>query len=242
MKDKKTHGIDKMFLATAFLFCIGTFIVLHEFFDKNINSLSTEILSGVVGAIITTASMLIMFRLQSNQEKEKEFSSRVFEKKLQIYQELLMTIFMMDDDGLITPEEISDVENKIGVACLVAGERLVMILTQFILELKLFGKIYARNLNSQQREAFISFMKRNHRWHLKHECKNLSIEDLSVDCVSKYYVSLDDLVDEIREDLGVVDGRIRETIGYFVNTKYNQLGLVENPNREITGYPNIGTT
>lgn len=89
-----------------------------------------------------------------------------------------MTIFMMDDDGLITPEEISDVENKIGVACLVAGERLVMILTQFILELKLFGKIYARNLNNQQKEVFIGFMKRNHRWHLKHECKNLSIEDL----------------------------------------------------------------
>lgn len=242
MRPNKILRADKIFIAISFLFCISAFIVLHELFDRNSSNLSTEILSGVVGAIITTASMLILLRMQSTQEKEKEFASRVFEKKLQIYQELLMSIFMMDDDGLITPKEISDVENKIGVACLVAGERLVMILTQFILELKLFGKIYAKNLNSQQMEAFIGFMKQNHRWHLKHECKNLSIEDLSADCVNKYYVSLDDLVDEIREDLGVVDGRIRETIGYFVNTKYNQLGLIPNPNREITGYPGIGTS
>ncbi|MGB2679852.1 MAG: hypothetical protein WBE39_00865 [Candidatus Competibacter sp.] len=236
MKNKNYQGIDKIFLITAFLFCLGTFIVLHEFFDKNINNLSTEILAGVVGAIITTASMLIMFRLQANQEKEKEFSSRIFEKKLQIYQELLLSIFCMDDDQIISPKEIIDIENKIGVACLVAGEKLVMILTQFMIELKLFGKIYARNLNNKQKEMFINFMKNNAQWHLKHECKELPIENLSNDSIEKYYVSLDDLVDEIREDLGVVDGRIRETIGYFINTKYNEYSLIESPNIEITGY------
>lgn len=221
---------DNMVVILGIFFTVTTFVIYHNLFKFGLNDYSQEIMTAIFGTVIIVASMLVMMKIQSKEDKEKEYSSFVFEKKLEIYKSLLDDIFKMDDDNVIDREEISNIENKIGVASLVASEKLVCHLSQFIYQLKAYGVIYRRSMVEKQKQHFKSFINSNFcdekaSSHIaKGNCKNSFKDRL------EYFVSLNDIVQNMREDLSVVEGDILNKLEFFVQMKYDQFKLIKNPN------------
>ena len=44
-----------------------------------------------------------------------------------------------------------------------------------------------------------------------------------------YFVTLDEIVQRMREDLSVVEGAVQDRLEYFVVLSYNKYGLIRNP-------------
>ena len=231
---KKHKGLgDFIFIILAIIFTFSAFALLHEFFSRDINNFTTEILAAVLGSVIIVASMAIVLRLQAKQDKEREFSSTLFELKLQLYEKLLSTIFQADDDNLISKEEVQNVENQIGVACLVANEDLVSIFSQFTYQLKVYGVLYFRSLTKIQRDHFTKFVE--HDLTKNHVASHLAFNKQVLEAVPKtdpeaYFLSLDELMQGIRSDLAVVEGDIKQSVEHFVSVSYDQFKMMKNPN------------
>lgn len=232
MEQRKNLG-DYIFIVLAIVFSFSAFMLLHEFFGRDINNFTIEILAAVLGSVIIVASMAIMLRLQAKQDKEREFSSTLFERKLQIYEKLLATIFEADDDNRISKSEVQNVENQIGVACLVANEDLVSIFAQFTYQFKIYGVLYFRSMTTDQREHFIQF--------IEHEITKDKFDSrlafgkqyLRVDPQTNpeaYFLSLDELIQGVRSDLAVVEGDIRRSVEHFVRFGYDQFRIMKTPN------------
>ncbi|MGI9256237.1 MAG: hypothetical protein ACR2PY_04825 [Salinispira sp.] len=201
--------------AAGILFLFISFFLLREFFITNIlTDFTIEILAAVIGSIIVVISMAIMMRFQSQQDMKREFTNKVFEEKLSIYKELLTLVFTADDDNRITKDEILSIENQLGIACLVANAELVRCFSQFILQIKKYEVIYFHNMSTEDRENFAHF--------LQDEKKTKLLLNESDDELERYFVSLDDLVQEIRDDLAVVSGDVHKYIGAFTSLYNNQ--------------------
>ena len=201
--------------AAGILFLFISFFLLREFFITNIlTDFTIEILAAVIGSIIVVISMAIMMRFQSQQDMKREFTNKVFEEKLSIYKKLLELVFTADDDNRITQKEILSIENQLGIACLVANAELVQCFSQFILQIKKYEVIYFHNMSTEDRENFAHF--------LQDEKKTQLLLNESEDELERYFVSLDDLVQEIRDDLAVVSGDVHKYIGAFTSFYNNQ--------------------
>lgn len=232
MKQKKNLG-DYIFIILAIIFSFSAFILLHEFFGRDISNFTIEILAAVLGSVIVVASMAIMLRLQAKQDKEREFSSTLFERKLQIYEKLLATIFEADDDNRISKSEVQEVENQIGVACLVANEELVSMFAQFTYQFKIYGVLYFRSMTDDQREHFIRFVayaitKDKHTSRLAFNKHNLGIDPHSDP--EAFFLSLDELIQGVRSDLAVVEGDIKRSVENFVQFGYDHFRMMKEPN------------
>jgi len=198
------------------------------------SAFSFELLAAILGSIITVASMAVMIRLQAKLEKESDYNRQLFDRKLTLYQDLTYTIFKMDDDNIIDHHEVMDVENKIGVACLVAHTDLVSTFSQFVYQLKTYGVVYLRSMNESQIEHFQQFVKAQqkktniHDSYLSRKKHKLA---LSVpENIENYFVSLNDLIQAIRDDLDVVQGDVHKEIEHFIRLPYNHESLVTHPN------------
>ncbi len=232
MKQNKRKR-DILFVSLAIAFSLSAFLLLHEFFNRELNNYTIEILAAALGSVIVVASMAIMLRLQAQQEKEREYATTLFERKLQIYEKLLMTIFKTDDDNLISREEIQEVENQIGLACLMANEELVSSFTQFIYQFKIYGVLYFRSMARSQIDHFVASIERaketEHTETFIASRKHV-IVDLPKDNPQAYFLSLDEIIQGIREDLDVVEGNIQHNIENFVSVAYDQHKMMRNPN------------
>lgn len=60
--------------------------------------------------------MTILKRIHAQHDKEKEFSKKLFEKKLELYSNLINRIFEIDVDCRIDRYKISDIENSMAEA------------------------------------------------------------------------------------------------------------------------------
>ncbi len=193
-----------------------------------------EFYAATLGALITASAMTILMKLQSQHEQHKEFASRLFDKKIELYSRLIDTIFEMDDDKIITRQEINNVENRIGGCSLVASEELVGLLSQFMYQLKVYGVVYRRNMTEEQRTHFRGFIELEkqkqdparsflavQKWQLIYPIKGN--ED-------KYFVSLDELIQGIRHDLAVVEGNIEHNLELFTCTEFDKHNLMSRPN------------
>jgi hypothetical protein len=161
----------------------------------------------VLGSVITIALMMILMQYQMQSEERKEFKTMLFDKKLDLYIQFLEMIFQMDDDNLISEDEVMKVENKVGELALVASENLIRVCAKFIIQLKAYGVLYTRSMTAKQIESYE---------------KNIgSIND---------FVSLDELVQAIRTDLSVVDGDVSKVLEVFVDMKYDCYKMIKNPN------------
>lgn len=241
----KSRLSEMVVVVLAIVFCFSAFLMLHEFFSKDLSDLSIEILAAVLGTVVTVSCMVLMLRFQARQEKEKEFSTQVFERKLGIYQQLLGTIFKMDDDGVIAKGEIQDVENQVGVAALVAGTDLVCILSSFVCQLKQYGCVYLRSMDSEQKQDFATRIRDKMRENPEEavdeddaklatmsdkEFNEIEDEDLD-DLILGEFVELDKLVQSMRNDLGVIEGEdIEGLIEDFVRIRFDAYNLVRRPN------------
>jgi hypothetical protein len=200
---------------------------------ETISPLVFELFAAVMGSILTVTAMALMMKAQAQQDKEKEFSARIFEKKLELYQKLLNTIFLIDDDDLIEKQEVQEVENQIGVCCLVANVDLVSLFAQYLYQLKIYGVLYFRSMTPKQLANFREFVVDEKQKSLEHSklanAKHLikaQIEGNEAD----YFVSLDEFIQGIRDDLAMVEGNVKYDIEHFVRTPIDKYSLFKNPN------------
>ena len=202
--------------------------------SKELDSdLAFELMAAVMGSIVTVAAMAIMMKVQIQQDKEREFSTQLFDKKIHIYERLLQLIFIMDDDGTIQREEIQAIENQIGTASLVANRDLVSSFAQFLYQLKVYGVMYFRNMTPKQLEHFKAFaMEEKVKSMEKSKLANhIYLTELPVEGnEAQYFLSLDDFIQGMRADLAVVEGDVKHDIEHFVRTPIDQFKLFKNPN------------
>lgn len=222
---KKINLNELIIILLAIGLCVIGIIFLEEFYNHNIGGLSQEIFSAVLASIFTVAAMTIVIKLQSKQEKEKEFASKIFEKKLMIYQELLQILFKADDDNILDNNEIQCIENKIGEAAIVANSRLVSCFSQFMIQVKIYGCLYPRSMSEKQREHFIDLIQSNG---LISETKKRHVSNTKD--FEKIFVTIDDLIQGIREDLNVVEGNIKEYVSKFLSMPIDKFSMKRNPN------------
>ena len=195
-------------IVTLILFILMCYVVFDWLLPiQTLPPLGMNIIVSVLGSVITIALMMILMQYQMQSEERKEFKTMLFDKKLELYRELLEMIFQMDDDNMISEDEVQKVENKIGELALVASEDLVRTCATFLIQLKAYGVLYTRSMTRKQVESYE---------------KNIgSIEN---------FVSLDELVQAIRRDLSVVEGNVSKVLEQFVDMKYDCYKMIKNPN------------
>ena len=229
MKKNKHSAIkDNLIVLYAAIFAIFAFLFLHLFFKQGVSDFTIEILAATLGASFTVTAMMVVMKLQSRHEREGEFAKRLFDKKIEMYQVVLKLIFKMDDDNIIDKEEIEEVENKIGEAAMVASSDLVSVFSQFIVQLKIYGTLYPRSMTKKQIVHFVKYFNK-HNEYLALIYKELETP-LKEDTFDEYFISLDNVVQSIREDLSVVEGDIQEMLEHFVEMPMDKYGLMKDPN------------
>ena len=227
-KTKSSKQKDTLIVLYAAIFAIFAFLFLHLFFKQGVNDFTIEILAATLGASFTVSAMMVVMKIQSRHEREGEFAKRLFDKKIDMYQTILELIFKMDDDNIIDKDEIEEVENKIGEAAMVASSDLVSVFSQFIIQLKIYGTLYPRSMTKKQIVHFVDYFNK-HNEYLALIYKNLKTP-LEEDTFDEYFISLDNVVQSIREDLSVVEGDIQEMLEHFVEMPIDKFKLMKNPN------------
>ncbi len=226
IKPKKTS--DNLIVLYAAIFAIFAFLFLHLFFKQGVNDFTIEILAATLGASFTVTAMMVVMKLQTRHEREGEFAKRLFDKKIEMYQVILETIFKIDDDNIIDKEEIELIENQIGVAAMVANSDLVSAFSQFVVQLKIYGCLYPRSMDKRQIGHFVKYFNK-HTNFLANIYQNLN-DPLENETFEEYFVSLDNLVQLIREDLSVVEGDIQEMLEHFVEMPIDKFEMMHTPN------------
>lgn len=236
MQDKKSRVSDNVFWIVVAIIGIVVYLSIRTIlqFAEERSPIIFESYAAILGATITVTVMTILMRLQVQHEKEKEFSARLFDKKVELYGALLETIFRVDDDNVISKQEIQDIENKIGNTCLVAGEKLVSIFSQFMYQLKVYGVVYLRSMNDAQLEHFARFV--------ESEKAKKDINDSFLSPMThalrmpargneeEYFIALDELIQGIRDDLSVVEGDVKRDIETFIRTEFDKYEMMSRPN------------
>jgi hypothetical protein len=249
-RTEKNKNQEYIIMIIVTIFIIFSFLVVHQFF-QHIDKFggfgfTVEILASIIGSSILIGVMAMMLRMQVLSEQKREYSIHLFENKLKIYQDLLSSIFKSDDDNIITKDEIMTIENNIGLACLVANEVLVNIIAQFAYQLKIYGIMYFRSMNERQKKSFVDFLQNetNNKKNFTESIlaqeqfemgfSKIKYESLPEEEKDKYlssfFISLDNLIQGVREDLAVVEGDIKSSVENFISCKYDKLGLFKKPN------------
>lgn len=233
MNKKITYNITLFLLA---IFVIFSYFILKELFQYSATqpAIVSELLSATFATIITVAAMTVMLKFQSTQDKDKEYASQLFDRKLSIYIDLLSLIFEADDDNYLSRDEIIKIENKIGIACLVSNENLVSTLSQFMIQLKIYGVLYYRSMDKEQQDHFSNFIQKEkkkndiHRSVLARQKFKLRLNIQGNESI--YFLSLDDIIQDVREDLVVIGGDVKDEIEHFITMDINKHNMMKDPN------------
>jgi hypothetical protein len=229
---------DTVIYAAGAAFCGAGFLLLHEGLAGEVHTLAHELFAAALATIFTTVALNILMRSQAREDREKEFYGHVFQVKLRMFEQLLTLVFAMDDDEVITEQEIREVENHGGAIALIAGEAMVATMAQFMHQLKLYGRLYFRDLDDEQKRMFFesvvakpsaqgpvpSYLSPHKRLMLG-RARKLKLEDSEV-----LFVSLDELVQSMRDDLSVVTGNVEDVLSAFVLAPYDAHRLIRTPN------------
>lgn len=199
---------DYRLIITLIFFLFVSYIVFDWLLPiQTLPAVAINIIVSILGTVITIALMMILMQYQMQSEERKEFKTMLFDKKLELYREFLGLVFKMDDDNMISRDEVQEVENKVGELALVAGNDLVQVCATFIVQLKSYGVLYTRSMVDKQKD------------HYAREIGQL-----------QDFVSLDDLVQAIRNDLSVVEGDVSNVLERFVNIQYDRFHMIKDPN------------
>jgi hypothetical protein len=204
----KTHQRDRQLIIILLAFIVIVFVVFQTLLDNvTLPNFAINVTISVLGSVITIALMLILLQFQMRSEQEKDFRGRLFERKLDLYREFLVLVFALDDDNIITKDEIQDVENKVGELSLVASANLIQTCATFVVQLKSYGVLYTRSMTQKQMDHYV---------------RHIGPVDT--------FLSLDHLVQAIRQDLSVVEGDVSETIERYVGIPFDRFHMVKDPN------------
>jgi len=205
-------------------------------FSENKPPIISELMSAILGSLVTVAAMAAMLSMQARTDKEKEASTKIFEYKVALYGALIDYIFMCDDDNIISQKEIQHIENKVGQCCLVANDQLVSIFSQFVYQLKTYGVMYFRSMNEEQKKYFSKMVdeevvKDKNTSILSYDKMHfLSHKKEAISNYRNYFLSLDELIQGMRSDLAVVTGNIQSEVEHFVLLEYNSKSIIAHPN------------
>lgn len=223
------------YLAYLSIFIVFSYLIIGRLFEyaSSQSPVVSELLSAAFAAIITISAMTVMMRFQTQQEKDKEFSAQLFDRKLAIYIDLVKAIFEADDDNCISGNEMLDIENRVGTACLISSEDLVSIFSQFMVQIKVYGVLYFRSMDSEQVKHFREFVEGEkekndiHGSYLARQKYELRIPVEGNE--GNYFVSLDDLIQAIRDDLVVIKGDVRQEIEHFIRMEMDRENMMRKP-------------
>lgn len=226
---------ETLFWLLVALVILSLYLFIGQFlkFAEERSPLVFELFAAIMGSIVTVSAMALMMRIQGRQETRKEFSARLFDRKLAIYQQLMEAIFTADDDNVISREEIQSIENTIGLACLVANADLVSVFSQFLVQVKVYGVLYFRSLTPTQLEHFAGWVEAEQA--APEAESKLAVDKFALPQAVRgnerdFFVSLDDVVQGMREDLAVVEGNVQQDIEHFVRTPYDAQSMIKDPN------------
>jgi len=150
---------------------LAVFLFFKSFFDSGINDLTTEILAALLGSIITVMITMLLIRQQGTIEHAQEIASvsktKVFEKKLELFQKFIDEYTRVAIDGNLDKKElgrlevlamsisllshdISTGEDTVPQKKVNLGERI----SQFVLQLQLFGLKRSGELDKDDLEKY----------------------------------------------------------------------------------------
>ena len=243
---RRSRLTDLAILVGFAIFMAWSFVFMGKMFDlvsrPGVPLFAYEILAAVTGSFITVLATGTLLHFQSSRAQLNQLSEAVFLRKLQIYQDLLGRIFRADDDNLLTKEEILRIEDSIGVACLVANERVVALLSQFSYQIKVYGVVYFRSLAKTPEPGKPCPLEHFTNAVVDAKARAATGKETWLQCLPKdpalaanmtveeCFVSLDRIVQAIREDLQVVGGDIQGRIEQFMSIGYDPHGLIREPN------------
>ena len=207
---------------------IGSYLVAGQLLDfaQGKSPIIGQYLAALIGSIVTVSMLAVLIRIQTQYDIMRESATRLFEQKLAIYRDLIEKLFKSDDDNIISKDEIQDIENSIGIACLVASEDLVSLCSQFIYQLKTYAVVFFRSMTNTQIDHFFHLIESGKKEESAEKSflansKFLLKEPVTRDNANYYFVSLDELIQAMRHDLNVVKGDIKEEIEHFVRLPYD---------------------
>jgi hypothetical protein len=109
--------ITKKNIATLLIlpFLIGfSFMVFRNIYQGDLPKIVEEISNASIGAILTAIITVVLLSQQSESEEKKEKKSKVFEKKLEIYEAFLMELEnLIQDDTISTQIKSTDSKDEI---------------------------------------------------------------------------------------------------------------------------------
>ena len=226
---------ETIFLVLVIVLCVASGFMAHKFYELNLSNLTKEFISAAIGGILVLASITVTIHYQTVQETKKEFMTRLFEKKIDLYKEFLDAMFEVDDDGVIDREEICNLENLLGTLALISRESLVVLLSRFMIQLKLYGTLYFRSMTPKQINHFIeNFKDTKYPLYISEEqLKDAGVElgkTSNEEIVRAVWLTPDNVVDEMRKDLDIVHGDVHGALEKFIKVPYDPYKLVKNPN------------
>ena len=230
---RKSENRSILIVGLGVIFFLIAFLTFHIIYKYRVatDSLAQQLIGMGISAIVSLVTMNIIITMQKEKDIQKEFFATLFEKKIEIYEKYLEFIFRMDDDNLIEQREIQEVENQTGVIALVAGKELVSVLSQFVVQLKVYGIIYERSMTDKQREHFKVYMIENKNLGMKFKESHAKFDKNDKFGIAGYFVSVDDVVQAIREDLSVVSGDVENMLEGFVMLEYDKFNMIKDPNK-----------
>ncbi|MDA7962706.1 MAG: hypothetical protein MPK36_09120 [Gammaproteobacteria bacterium] len=150
---------------------VAVFLFFKTFFDLNLNSVTTEILAAMLGAIITVMITMLLIRQQGTIKQATEESAasktKIFEKKLELFQEFIKTYAKIVTGGKAEEADIIHLKSlAISISLFTKkadGEKgshdLGEVLCRFVLQIEVFGiathqEILEGNITAEQKARY----------------------------------------------------------------------------------------
>lgn len=200
------------------LFIIAVILSSMFFFFKPLmesdagSEFSMQILSAMLGTILTISITALLLRVQSSSEENKEKSLGIFQHKLKTYNSFIECLWHAIEDGKITHAEVMKMSQWAASISLIAKKETSINVVKFINQCKMFGKFSEIDLDTKESLAWEHYVQNdgkkdnNHtRWVEVGHLIQLFRKDLGEDNLSEHTdlinsgASLNNLVFDIRK-------------------------------------------
>ena len=121
----------------AILVCLASLFVVSWILSRYMvneapSPFTVEVLASVVAIVLVVSTVIATVVLQHEADVERHFKITFFEKKLEMFREIVNWISAMDDDAVITDAEIKKLRNLSITISLVSSQEVIVALAAFI--------------------------------------------------------------------------------------------------------------
>ena len=154
--------------------------------SKSGSEFSMQILSAMLGTILTISITALLLKAQSASEENKEKSLGIFQHKLKTYNSFIECLWHSIEDGKITTAEVMKMSQWAASISLIAKKETSISVVKFINQCKMFGKFSEIDLDDKETQAW----------------KNYVLHDGKEDNNHTRWVEVGHLIQLFRKDLG----------------------------------------